>query len=156
MFSNVFKANEYLYFGIATGCLSLSFKSLFSGPNNFNDCSMYYDSLFSNCYGFTEKELNELLSHFEFSDNDKKSIQQKYDGYSRDADNSEDIIKNLYNPYSIMKFINENKVKKDNYKLENYWINSGSDVIIRNIHENHSYVFEIDFLGVLYGRFFVR
>jgi len=151
MFSSIFKANKYLYFGIATGCLSLSFKSLFSGPNNFNDCSMYYDSLFSDCYGFTEKELDELLSHFGFSDIDKKSIQQKYDGYSCGADNSEDIIKNLYNPYSIMKFINENKVKKDNYKLENYWINSGSDVIIRNILVNHNYVFEIDFLGVLYG-----
>ncbi|OUM56711.1 hypothetical protein PIROE2DRAFT_18557, partial [Piromyces sp. E2] len=46
MFSSIFKSNEFLYFGIVTGCLSLSFKSLFSGPNNFNDCSIYHDSDF--------------------------------------------------------------------------------------------------------------
>ncbi|OUM59906.1 hypothetical protein PIROE2DRAFT_14429 [Piromyces sp. E2] len=151
MFSSIFKTNEFLYFGIVTGCLSLSFKSLFSGPNNFNDCSIYHDSDFSDCYGFTEEELDKLLINFNISDIDKINIKKKYDGYSCGADNNEGIIKNLYNPYSIMKFLYENKNEKGNYKLESYWINSGSDIIIRNILKRYNYVFEIDFLSVLYG-----
>ncbi|OUM56825.1 hypothetical protein PIROE2DRAFT_18404, partial [Piromyces sp. E2] len=117
MFSSIFKSNEFLYFGIVTGCLSLSFKSLFSGPNNFNDCSIYHDSDFSDCYGFTEEELDKLLIDFNISDIDKINIKKKYNGYS----------------------------------CESYWINSGSDVIIRNILKKYNYVFEIDFLSVLYG-----
>ncbi|OUM57883.1 hypothetical protein PIROE2DRAFT_16996, partial [Piromyces sp. E2] len=151
MFSSIFKTNDYLHFGIVTGCLSLSFKSLFSGPNNFNDCSIYRDSDFSDCYGFTEEELNKLLINFNISDIDKINIKKKYDGYSCGTDNNDGIIKNLYNPYSIMRFLYENKNEKGNYKLESYWINSGSDVIIRNILKRYNYVFEINFLSVLYG-----
>jgi len=151
MFSSIFKSNEYLHFGVATGCVSLSFKSLFSGPNNFNDCSMYFDRDFSDCYGFTEKELDKLLLHFKFSNIDKESIKERYDGYSCSANNSKGIVKNLYNPYSIMKFLYDNTDNKKKYKLESYWINSGSDFIIRNILKNHNYIFEIDFLSVLYG-----
>ena len=114
MFSSIFKSNEYLHFGVATGCVSLSFKSLFSGPNNFNDCSMYYDPNFSDCYGFMEKELDKLLLYFNFSNINKESIKERYDGYSCGANNSKVIVKNLYNPYSIMKFLYDNTDNKKN------------------------------------------
>jgi len=72
MFSSIFKSNEYLYFGIVTGCISLSFNSLFSGVNNFIECSQLYDSRFNDCYGFTKDEFNKILTFFGYSNINKK------------------------------------------------------------------------------------
>ena len=47
MFSNIFKGNEYLYFGVVTGCLDRELKDIFSGANNFIKCSLHFDDHFS-------------------------------------------------------------------------------------------------------------
>ncbi|ORY05399.1 hypothetical protein LY90DRAFT_211937 [Neocallimastix californiae] len=93
-FSNTFKGNKSLHFGIVTGCLDLGLKELNSGANNFAKCSLLKDDYFSDCYGFTEDELNKILSYFNISDSKEKSdsnkkkdgikerLKKKYDGYS--------------------------------------------------------------------------
>ncbi|OUM58867.1 hypothetical protein PIROE2DRAFT_15767 [Piromyces sp. E2] len=61
-----------------TGCISISFnKSLFSSSVNFVDCSLYYNPCFSDCYGFTEEEVDKLLSDFNCSHINKNNIQKK-------------------------------------------------------------------------------
>ncbi|KAL6593584.1 hypothetical protein U3516DRAFT_834195 [Neocallimastix sp. 'constans'] len=161
-FSNTFKGNKSLHFGIVTGCLDLGLKELNSGANNFTKCSLLKDDYFSDCYGFTEDELNKILSYFNISDSKEKSdsnkkkdgikerLKKKYDGYS--CFSNEGIVKNIYNPYSIMKFVKDNVNKKENYKLTNYWVNTGSNDELKSLIEKDDYNFEIEFLSLLSGR----
>ncbi|KAG4094845.1 DUF1703-domain-containing protein [Neocallimastix lanati (nom. inval.)] len=154
LFSNIFKGNKNLYFGIITGCLDLGLKSFFSGVNNFREYTLLSDDLFYDCYGVTESELKKILSHFKISSEEINKIQKEYDGYS--CRNGNGIFKNLYNPYSIIEFIDDNKNRKDNnYLFENYWYNSGSDIVLNNIIKENEFSFEKDFLSLLYGNIIV-
>ncbi|KAL6613627.1 hypothetical protein U3516DRAFT_812364 [Neocallimastix sp. 'constans'] len=118
-FSRTFKGNDYLRFGMVTGCLDIGLNELNSGANNFTKCSLLKDNYFSDCYGFTEDELKKVLSNFNISDSKEKSI-----------------IKNIYNPYSIMKFVQKNKNKRDNFELSNYWIYSEKNEKLKNLLKN--------------------
>ncbi|KAG4081809.1 hypothetical protein H8356DRAFT_1319797 [Neocallimastix lanati (nom. inval.)] len=161
-FSDTFKGNDYLHFGIVTGCLDIGLNELNSGANNFTKCSLLKDDYFSDCYGFTEDELNKILSNFNISDNKEKSdkdktkdgikerLKKKYDGYSCFSDKG--IIKNIYNPFSVIKFIETNKDKKENYELSNYWVNTGSNDKLKNLIRENDFNFEIEFLSLLCGR----
>ncbi|KAL6589857.1 hypothetical protein U3516DRAFT_835987 [Neocallimastix sp. 'constans'] len=161
-FSDTFKGNDYLHFGIVTGCLDIGLNELNSGANNFTKCSLLKDNYFSDCYGFTEDELNKILSKFNISDNKEKSdkdktkdgikerLKKKYDGYSCFSDKG--IIKNIYNPFSVIKFIETNMNKKENYELSNYWVNTGSNDKLKNFIRENDFNFEIEFLSLLCGR----
>ncbi|KAL6592775.1 hypothetical protein U3516DRAFT_609969, partial [Neocallimastix sp. 'constans'] len=143
-FSDTFKGNDYLYFGIVTGCLDIGLNELNSGANNFTKCSLLKDNYFSDCYGFTEDELKNVLSNFNISDSKEKSddiedgikerLKKKYGGYS--CVSNIGIIKNTYNPYSIMKFVQKNKNKRDNFELSNYWIYSEKNEKLKNLLKN--------------------
>ncbi|ORY01208.1 DUF1703-domain-containing protein [Neocallimastix californiae] len=148
-FSNIFKGNEYLYFGIITGCLGLELKTFYSGLNNIHEHTLLSDHLFYDCYGFTESELKKNLSHFEIPLEEENKIQKEYNGYSCGYGNR--MIKNLYNPYSIMKFISNNKNKKDDHLFKNYWFNSESDTVLNKIIKENEFSFKKDFLSLLYG-----
>eukprot|EP00833_Pecoramyces_ruminatium_P003233 jgi/Orpsp1_1/1177265/evm.model.c7180000060731.1 len=148
LFSNTFKGNKHKHFGIITGCLDLGFKDLFSGINNFYHCSLLYDSKFKDYYGFREEELNEILSHFEIYVN-KNEIQKNYDGYSCGSKNG--IIKKLYHPFSIIRFIDDNIGVNRNYIFNNYWINSKIDIILNDVILKSNFTFEKDFLKLLNG-----
>jgi len=50
-----------------------------------------------------------------------------------------------------MNFIYNNRENKEQYELKNYWINSGSDNFIKKLLKCHDYIFENDFLSMLYG-----
>jgi len=137
-----------LYIGIITGCLNVGSKNLFSETNNLRECSLHNDTYFSDCYGFTENELNSILSFFSISDTCKDKIRRKYDGYSCDSDS--DIIKNLYNPFSIMNFIAKSKNKvKEQYEYESYWVNSGSNNLLKDIVKINTFYVEKDFISLL-------
>ncbi|KAG4082497.1 hypothetical protein H8356DRAFT_1299749 [Neocallimastix lanati (nom. inval.)] len=142
-----------------TGCLDIGLNELNSGANNFTKCSLLKDDYFSDCYGFTEDELNKILSNFNISDNKEKSdkdntkdgikerLKKKYDGYSCFSDKG--IIKNIYNPFSVIKFIETNKDKKENYELSNYWVNTGSNDKLKNLIRENDFNFEIEFLSLV-------
>ncbi|KAG4081626.1 hypothetical protein H8356DRAFT_1438614 [Neocallimastix lanati (nom. inval.)] len=144
-FSETFKENEYLYFGIVTGCLDAELNDINSGVNNiFNKCSPLKDIYFSDCYGFTEDELEKLLSHFNISDTKengiKKRLKIEYDGYSCFSDKG--IIKNIYNAYTIMNFIVHNMNQSDDFKLSSYWVNTGNDNELKKIITNSNLNFD--------------
>ncbi|KAL6589730.1 hypothetical protein U3516DRAFT_613535 [Neocallimastix sp. 'constans'] len=141
---------------ILQSCLDIGLNELNSGANNFTKCSLLKDNYFSDCYGFTEDELNKILSKFNISDNKEKSdkdktkdgikerLKKKYDGYSCFSDKG--IIKNIYNPFSVIKFIETNMNKKENYELSNYWVNTGSNDKLKNFIRENDFNFEIEFL----------
>ncbi|ORX49207.1 hypothetical protein BCR36DRAFT_397834 [Piromyces finnis] len=130
LFSNTFKGNGNLYFGIITGCLPLEFSSFYSGFNNYQKCSFLKDQYFNDCYGFTENGLNKILSDFGIThtDNQRDMIRKKYDGYICHTNGQENellftrnflsllygniIILNVFN-----EFIFENKYYEDEILL---------------------------------------
>ncbi|KAG4083522.1 hypothetical protein H8356DRAFT_1299323 [Neocallimastix lanati (nom. inval.)] len=154
------KRNDYLRFGMVTGCLDIGLNELNSGANNFTKCSLLKDNYFSDCYGFTEDELKNVLSNFNISDSKEKSddiedgikerLKKKYGGYS--CVSNIGIIKNIYNPYSIMKFVQKNKNKRDNFELSNYWIYSEKNEKLKNLLKNSNFNFNVKFLNLLCGK----
>eukprot|EP00833_Pecoramyces_ruminatium_P002524 jgi/Orpsp1_1/1176556/evm.model.c7180000058071.1 len=145
--SNTFKGNPYIYFGVLTGCLDIGLKGVFSGANNFYKCSMLFDTCFSDCYGFTNAELNDIFKHFDVSEVDKKQIKKQYNGYSCGSD--EGIIDNLYNPFSIMYFIRDNLKLNEKNIYRDHWANSGTDSILKEIIKTIKYNFVDDFFQLI-------
>jgi hypothetical protein len=160
IFSCAFKGNDNLYFGVITGCYHFGLNSSNSGANNFTKCSLLKDNYFSDCYGFTEDELKNILSNFNITDSKEKSddiedgikerLKKKYGGYS--CVSNIGIIKNIYNPYSVMKFVQKNKNKRDNFELSNYWNYPEKNEKLKNFLKNSNFSFNAKFLNLLCGK----
>jgi len=118
LMTGVLKDNSYLYKGVITGILRVSKESIFTGLNNVSVYSILEDE-FSDKFGFTEKEVMQILLDFNVS-TDYEQIKVWYDGY-KFGDTT-----NIYNPWSIL-----------NYSLSSakgfrpFWVNTSSDDLIR-------------------------
>lgn len=119
--SPVFKDNTDIFRGIITGILRISKESLFSGLNNI-DVDTILDLPLSTAFGFTQEETDRLLDYYGFSDS-KVDVKEWYDGY---------LFGNqvIYNPWSLLSYIRKGGV------LAPYWVNTGSDVLLRNLIAN--------------------
>ncbi len=104
-----------------TGVMQIAKQTIFSGLNNIvvnNVFSKRSDERF----GFTESEVKKALAEFGYKD--KFDVAKEwYDGYR--FGNAE-----VYNPYSIMYFIDQGCVEKA------YWVDSGQDVLINYLLES--------------------
>ncbi len=121
-FSNLFGAclkdnDANLQKGLITGILRVAKANVFSGLNNPTEETIL-DYKFSEHYGFTENEVNELLNKAGITD--KQEIKFWYNGY---------IVgnNNVYNPWSIMQCINHNG------DLDSYWADSANPTTIKSI-----------------------
>jgi len=115
MFCEAFKGNKYLDKGIMTGIQKIAQESIFSKFNNPSICSVV-DKKYFNKFGLTENETKEYLEYFDYELTDE--VKKFYDGYKF---NGEDI----YNPMSITRYISEDG------ELERYWVNTSSNVLIK-------------------------
>ena len=91
VFSSSLKTNDALEKGIMTGCLRISKESIFTGLNNFSSYSIL-DNIANECFGFTTKEVEQLLSDYQLSQS-MNEVREWYDGY-RFGDLE------IYNPWS--------------------------------------------------------
>ena len=73
------KTNDSLKFAVLTGCLRISKESIFTGLNNLRVLSIA-DTEFDEYFGFTDKEVRELLEYYECSEC-YDDIKKWYDGY---------------------------------------------------------------------------
>jgi len=80
----------------------------------------------------------------------KTDFKKKYGGYSYFSDKG--IIKNIYNPYSIMKFVQKNKNKVDNFELSNYWVYSEKNKELKKLLKNSNFNFDVKFINLLCGK----
>ncbi|MCL1998600.1 MAG: ATP-binding protein [Turicibacter sp.] len=120
LFSTGFKDNPYLEKALITGVMRISRESLFSGLNNIKIFDIFNDTTYTDDYGLTEEEVDELQTLFDF---DKAKLKTWYNGIMVNG-------KPIYNTYSTMSFLDENK-----YKC--YWAMSGiMDTIAELINEN--------------------
>ena len=121
MLSIALKTNEYLKFAVLTGCLRIAKESIFTGTNNFMSYSVL-DEDFSEYYGFTQSEVNQLLA--EAGCNDKADVIRKwYDGY---------VFGNtsVYCPWDVASYVAA-LLRREDAEPKNYWRNTSSNGVIK-------------------------
>lgn len=122
LFENTFKKNPYIGKGIITGCLRVAKESIFTGMNNLKVCGIMHPT-FSEYFGFTQKEVEEALKYYDISDK-LPAVKKWYDGYTFGKEE-------IYNPWSIIMFLEE-AMKDKAFIPKPYWANtSGNDILNR-------------------------
>lgn len=117
-FSGGLKDNPHLAFGFLTGILRVAKESIFSGMNNLKTYSILDDG-YSSYFGFTEKEVKDLLRYYG-KDDKYNELSEWYDGYR--FGNTE-----IFNPWSVINYISDNCFPKA------FWQSTGSNEIIGEI-----------------------
>lgn len=121
LFGNAIKTNDSLNFAILTGCLRISKESIFTGLNNFKVYTIN-DMLCNEYFGFTDKEIQELLCYYGFTEH-YPAIRDWYDGYRFGS-------LHIYCPWDIINYCAD--LRSGNAKKpQNYWVNTSSNDIIR-------------------------
>jgi len=118
LLSGALKDNSSIYKGVITGILRVSRESIFTGLNNLSVHTIT-DFDFSDKFGFTQDEVNQILADFNLTDK-YEQVKKWYDGYT--IGNTTDI----YNPWSILNFVTR---AREGFKP--YWVNTSSDELIR-------------------------
>ena len=117
-FSGGLKDNPHLAFGFLTGILRVAKDSIFSGMNNLKTYSILDDG-YSSYFGFTEKEVKDMLRYYG-KDDKYNELSEWYDGYR--FGNTE-----IFNPWSVINYISDNCFPKA------FWQSTGSNEIIGEI-----------------------
>lgn len=126
LFESALKSNQYLEFAVITGCLRITKESIFTGLNHLNIISVL-NKQYSEHFGFTEKEVLEMLSYYNVLER-YDDIRNWYDGYTFGDTN-------LYNPWSVIKFIYDLNIDKAAFPRP-YWANTSSnDIVKKLIHQ---------------------
>ncbi|ROT47510.1 AAA family ATPase [Candidatus Cardinium hertigii] len=115
IFGSSLKSNPYLEKGVITGILRITKANLFSDLNNVREYTLL-DTKFASFYGFTQSEVELLLSQLP-AITDPAKIKDWYNGYTFGG-------KVTYNPWSIMCCLSNEG------KLDYYWIDSGGTALI--------------------------
>lgn len=117
-FSGGLKDNPHLAFGFLTGILRVAKESIFSGMNNLKTYSILDDG-YSSYFGFTEKEVKDMLRYYG-KDDKYNELSEWYDGYR--FGNTE-----IFNTWSVINYISDNCFPKA------FWQSTGSNEIIGEI-----------------------
>ena len=117
-FSGGLKDNPHLAFGFLTGILRVAKESIFSGMNNLKTYSILDDG-YSSYFGFTEKEVKDMLRYYG-KDDKYNELSEWYDGYR--FGNTE-----IFNPWSVINYISDICFPKA------FWQSTGSNEIIGEI-----------------------
>ncbi|MDO4272381.1 MAG: AAA family ATPase [Eubacteriales bacterium] len=121
LFNQGLKSNDSLYFAVLTGCLRISKESIFTGLNNPKVLSIT-DVRFEEYFGFTDKEVQELLSYYNLEKN-YELIKEWYDGYRFGSID-------VYCPWDVICYcdtLRANNVAKP----EDYWSNTSDNAVVR-------------------------
>ena len=116
--SGAMKDGEHCRMGILTGILRVAKEGVLSGLNNLKVYSVF-DEAFSDCFGFTEGDVQDLLScygHPEKMDEAKAW----YDGYLFGG-------REMYNPWSLLNYV------QDGFKPQPYWTNTSSNDLVADV-----------------------
>ena len=138
LFESVLKTNDALQFGVVTGCLRISKESIFTGLNHLKINSIM-DETFSEGFGFTEKETEQMLIDYGL---EKKipEVKEWYDGYLFGD-------KEIYNPWSVISYVDS--IVNDKRKFPRpFWANTSSNQIIKDMvwHADEEMKRELDTL----------
>ena len=122
LFGQALKTNDYLQFAILTGCLRISKESIFTGLNNFEVVSIM-DSMYDECFGFTDKEAQEILKYFNLSEH-YTDVREWYDGYH--FGNTD-----IYCPWDVIRYC-KSLCADPMAKPQDFWSNSSGNALVRS------------------------
>ncbi|MDY3031806.1 MAG: AAA family ATPase, partial [Clostridia bacterium] len=125
LFESALKTNPALEFSVITGCLRISKESIFTGLNNLK-MNTILSVKYSEYFGFEEYEVVDLLNYYGL-ENKIDIIKKWYDGYLFGKTE-------IYNPWSIMYYVDDLNSNPDEFPKTN-WINTSSNNIIRTLIE---------------------
>ena len=114
------KDNDHVKMGVMTGVLRVAKEGILSGLNNLEVFTVF-DEPFSEHFGFTEAEVEEMARYYEHEDK-MPEIKSWYDGY--DFGGCE-----MYNPWSVLYYF------KANCRPQPYWLDTSSNDIINELVE---------------------
>jgi len=120
LLSGALKDNTDLEKGVVTGILRIAKESIFSGLNNPEVLSLLRPE-FQDCFGFTESEIKQLSEDFSLTEIQLAALKAWYNGYLFG-----DRV--IYNPWSVLNFL----ASSDRFPRP-YWINTGSDALLRGL-----------------------
>ena len=123
LFESALKTNPYLEKSVITGCLRISEESVFTGLNNLEIDSVLH-TRYADSFGFTEAEVEAMLAYYGLQQ-ELSEVKEWYDGYL--FANTE-----IYNPWSILKYVNDRKDHVTEFALP-YWSNTSSNSIVREM-----------------------
>ena len=121
LLEQVLKTNNSLKFAVMTGCMRISKESIFTGLNNFTTFTIT-DVDFDKYFGFTDREVRELLKYYACTDK-YESIKEWYDGYR--FGNVE-----VYCPWDVVSYLRSLRNDKDAIP-QNYWVNTSSNAEVK-------------------------
>ncbi len=121
------KTNSSLKLAVLTGCLRISKESIFTGLNNLKVLTAA-DERFDEYFGFTDREVKELLEYYDLSVH-YEEVKSWYDGYL--FGNTQ-----VYCPWDVLNHCDRIR-SSPHARPENYWINTSSnDAVRRFIQES--------------------
>lgn len=119
------KTNRNLQFAVLTGCMRISWESIFTGLNNFQVLSIS-DVGFDEYFGFTDNEVRQLLCYYR-QEQSYGSIREWYDGYRfGNVD--------VYCPWDVLNHC-QKLLADPSVPPQNYWINTSSNDVVRRFIE---------------------
>lgn len=142
LFESVLKSNENLAFAVVTGCLRISKESIFTGLNNLNVISITSDA-YAEHFGFTQKEVDELLKAYDLQDN-ADTVREWYDGY-RFGETE------VYNPWSVINYI-QSCYRNKKALPKPYWSNTSSNSIVHTLVEKADLSVKQEIESLIEGR----
>ena len=114
------KDNAHVKMGVMTGVLRVAKEGMLSGLNNLKVFTVF-DAPFSEYFGFTEDEVEEMARYYGREDK-LPEIRSWYDGYVFGG-------REVYNPWSVLYYFNAGCVAKP------YWLDTSSNDIIAELVE---------------------
>ena len=146
MFSSALKTNDALERGILTGCLRISKESIFTGLNNFTVRNIT-DKEASDCFGFTQKEIDDLLKYYDLIEK-RPEIKDWYDGYLFNETE-------IYNPWSALNYIKK-LLSDDQFLAISFWANTSSNELVRLYIENATLKMKEEFEQLINGKSIIK
>ena len=126
LFESALKSNLNLEFAVITGCLRITKESIFTGLNN-PEMITILNTNYAEHFGFTEKEVANLLSVYGIEEK-RKEVREWYDGYLFGKTE-------VYNPWSVINYVKAASSDHDAFPRP-YWANTSSNSIVRELVEH--------------------
>ena len=122
LFGQALKTNDFLQFAVLTGCLRVAKESIFTGLNNF-DVNSIVDARYDEHFGFTNKEVLQLLSDYGLGEH-AAEMKEWYDGYRFG-------YADVYCPWDVINYAKK-LLADPKARPQTFWINtSGNDMVKR-------------------------
>lgn len=135
LYGSAMKGNPALGQALLTGVQRVAKESVFS---QFNNAKVYtvLQKQYAPYFGLTVSETKEILADYGFTLN--QEVKKKYDGYQFGEIE-------MYNPWSILNYI-------DTGVLDNYWVNTSSNYLVKKALKEADRRFWDDFDLLVYGK----